>query len=148
MTFAPSLSPGWQDFSKEHAALRQEVEQALDDYRTGKSPDPIGVWGAFGAGKTQFLFWIAEKAVALGLIPIYLHLNDLLDGLPDSPSPDAFRDHAGRFIAQIVHQLRYEPRADQLVNTYRDKNLLSFVIERQQLFLRNLRHVQFCSLTK
>jgi hypothetical protein len=89
------FEPGiWKDFSKEHATLRQEVERALLEYQQGKTPDPIAVWGAFGAGKTQFLFWVAERAVELGLVPVYLHLNDLLDGLPDAPSPDTLRDHA------------------------------------------------------
>jgi len=68
----------WKDFSNEHRALREAVEQALADYKRGRRPDPIGVWGAYGAGKTQFLFWVAERAIELGLVPIYLHLNDLV----------------------------------------------------------------------
>lgn len=101
------FEPGiWQDFSKEHAALRREVEQSLVGYREGKFPDPIAVWGAYGAGKTQFLFWVAEKAVELGLVPIYFRLNDLFEALPEGPSPDDLRDHAGKFVARILQTLR------------------------------------------
>ncbi len=74
-----SFEPGiWKDFSNEHRALREVVERALVEYRNGKHPDPIAVWGAYGAGKTQFLFWVAEQAIELGLVPIYFHLNDRL----------------------------------------------------------------------
>ena len=129
------FEPGiWKDFSKEHAALRQEVERSLMDYRNGKAPDPIAVWGAYGAGKTQFLFWVAEKALELSLTPIYLHLNDLFDGLPDAPSPDTLRDHAGLQVGQIIAKLRESPQDPLLLKTYRDKNLLRFVTERVATF--------------
>lgn len=125
------FEPGsWQDFSKQHSALRAEVERCLNEYQKGKNPGQIGVWGAFGAGKTQFLFWVAEKCIELGLVPVYLHLNDLIDGLPEASSPDSFSERAGAHIAVILEKLHQEPTADLLVKSYRDKNLLKFITER------------------
>src|SRR5438876_8916995 len=96
------FEPGiWKDFSKEHRTLRKDVESSLANYRAGRFCDPMAVWGAFGAGKTQFLYWVAEQTLEDGLVPIYLHLNDLLEGLPEAPSPDRFRDHASAFVAQL-----------------------------------------------
>ena len=70
------FEPGiWQDFSKEHRALREEVDRSLANYAAGKFADPIAVWGAFGAGKTQFLFWVAERALEIGLLPVYLAIH-------------------------------------------------------------------------
>src|SRR5439155_8252840 len=98
-TIRAVFEPGiWKDFSKEHRALREEVEAALGKYRRGGSCDPIAVWGAFGAGKTQFLYWVAERSLDDGLVPVYLHLSDLLIDLPATPSPDEFRDHASAFV--------------------------------------------------
>lgn len=125
------FEPGiWQDFSKGHAALREEVEQSLSQYRDGKSPGPIAVWGAFGAGKTQFLFWVAEKAMELGLIPVYFHLNDLIDALPDNPSPDVLKNHARAFVNNVVQTLRNAPGDESLLKIYRDEALLSYISER------------------
>lgn len=124
------FEPGiWKDFSKEHRALREEVETALADYCSGRIIDPIAVWGAFGAGKTQFLFWAAEKCVEHGRLPIYFHLNDLLDGLAENPSPDGFRDHARRFVARVVSELRSDPTSDFLRHLYRDDAFLAYVRE-------------------
>jgi hypothetical protein len=48
------FEPGiWKDFSKEYRTLREELQISLDGYRAGKFRDPMAVWGAFGAGKTQ-----------------------------------------------------------------------------------------------
>lgn len=78
------FEPGiWQNFSKEHRTLRKELETSLTAYQAGKFCDPMAVWGAFGAGKTQFLYWVAEHALEKGLIPVYCHLNDLLDRVPE-----------------------------------------------------------------
>jgi hypothetical protein len=126
-----AFEPGhWKDFSKEHRALREEVEFSLSDYLAGKVPDAIAVWGAFGAGKTEFLFWVAEKSLELGLIPIYFHLNDLLDDLPEKASPDDFRDHVREFVARVIEALRNDPDNPLLLRTYRDKALLSFILQR------------------
>jgi hypothetical protein len=120
----------WKDFSKEHRALREELESSLADYRAGKFRDPMAVWGAFGAGKTQFLFWVAEKALEIGLIPVYFHLNDLLDGVSGKPPPEGFRDHARVFVDRLVETLRSDPSNELLRKTYRDEALLSYILER------------------
>jgi hypothetical protein len=128
------FEPGiWKDFSKEHRTLREHVEATLTKYREGRSCDQIAVWGAFGAGKTQFLYWVAERSLNDGLIPIYLHLNDLLDGLSDAPSPDTFRDHASAFVARIVDALRRDPGNQLLRQVFRDDALLAYVLERIEL---------------
>ena len=101
------FEPGiWQDFSKEHRTLRKELETSLTAYQAGKFCDPMAVWGAFGAGKTQFLYWVAEHALEKGLIPVYCHLNDLLDRVPDNSTPEGFRDHARAFVSKLVETLR------------------------------------------
>jgi len=87
-------------------------------------------WGAFGAGKTQFLFWVAEKALAGGLIPIYFHLNDLLDGAGTEPSPEGFRNHAQAFVTKAIDCLRTDPSSEFLRTIYRDDAFLSYVLER------------------
>src|SRR5882672_10887620 len=109
------FEPGiWKDFSKEHRALREELQVSLAAYRAGKFRDPIAVWGAFGAGKTQFLFWVAEKALQSGLIPIYFHLNDLLGSVSEKFPPEGFRDHARAFVTKIIETLRSEPNSELL----------------------------------
>lgn len=132
-TIRAVFEPGiWKDFSKEHRALRQEVETSLAKYREGGLRDPIAVWGAFGAGKTQFLYWVAERSLDEGLIPVYLHLSDLLIDLPNKPSPDAFRDHANSFLAKILTALR-EHRDDPLLGqVFREDALLSYLVDRLQ----------------
>ena len=125
------FEPGiWKDFSKEHRALREELQLSLASYQTGKFRDPMAVWGAFGAGKTQFLFWVAEQALQSGLIPVYFHLNDLLDGPSEKLSPEGFRDYARAFVARVVEALRSDPGSELLRRTYRDEALLSYVLER------------------
>jgi hypothetical protein len=125
------FEPGtWKDFSKEHGALREELQTSLASYRAGKFSDPMAIWGAFGAGKTQFLFWVAEKALESGLIPVYFHLNDLLDGVPEKLPPEAFRDYAQAFVAKVVETLRNDSGNDFLRTTYRDEALRSYILER------------------
>lgn len=125
------FEPGiWQDFSKEHRTLREELQVSLAGYRAGKFRDPMAVWGAFGAGKTQFLFWVAEQALEMGLIPVYFHLNDLLDGISEKAPPESFRDHARAFVAKVVEALRSDPSSELLCKTYRDEALLSHILAR------------------
>ena len=128
------FEPGiWKDFSKEHRTLREHVEATLTKYREGRSCDQIAVWGAFGAGKTQFLVLGRRAKSERWPIPIYLHLNDLLDGLSDAPSPDTFRDHASAFVARIVEALRRDSRNQLLRQVFRDDALLAYVLERIEL---------------
>lgn len=110
------------------------VEYSLSRYRAGQFCDPIGVWGAFGAGKTQFLFWAAEVSLQSGLLPVYLHLNDLFAGLPDGSSPDDFRDHARTFVATVVENWRTSPDSAFLRQMYRDEALLSFISKGRDKF--------------
>src|SRR6266704_3669634 len=97
--FEPS---SWRDFSQEHALLRQRAEAKISDYRDGRGTARLAVWGGYGAGKTQFLFAVVELALTQGCLPVYIHLNDLLDGLPKDPSPDAFKEHANSFVRAIA----------------------------------------------
>jgi hypothetical protein len=125
------FEPGiWKDFSKEHRTLREELQISLDGYRAGKFRDPMAVWGAFGAGKTQFLFWVAEQALERGLIPVYFHLNDLLDDLAEKSTPESFRDHARAFVAKLVEALWSDPSSELLRKTYRDEALLNYILAR------------------
>ena len=125
------FEPGiWQDFSKEHRTLREELQVSLDAYRAGKFRDPMAVWGAFGAGKTQFLFWVAEQALEKGLIPVYFHLNDLLGDVSEKFTPEGFRVHARAFVVKLVDTLRSDPGSDLLHKTYRDDGLLSYIVAR------------------
>src|SRR5436309_2948114 len=104
--FVAHFEPGsWRDFSKEHAVLRQRAETSIAAYRGGRGTARLAVWGGYGAGKTQFLFAVAEMALTQGCLPIYIHLNDLLDGLPKDPSPDAFKEHANAFAQSIAADL-------------------------------------------
>src|SRR5260370_12035419 len=122
------FEPGiWKDFSKEHRTLREELQVCLDGYRTGKFRDPMAVWGAFGAGKTQFLFWVAEQALERGLIPVYFHLNDLLDDLTEKSTPENFRDHARAFVAKMVEALWSDPSRELTRKTYLDEALLDYI---------------------
>src|SRR5260370_19859910 len=101
------FEPGtWKDFSKQHAELRCVLEDSLKTCARGKCPDPLAVWGSYGAGKAQFLFWVAEKACYAGLIPVYFHLNDLLDGVAEGASPDDFRKRAGEFVLERIQTCR------------------------------------------
>src|SRR5262249_35935405 len=110
------FEPGiWQDFSKEHRALREEVQSSLDEYRNGKFRDPVAVWGAFGAGKTQFLFWVAEESISRGLIPVYFHLNDVLDGLDSKCPPEGFRDRVHTFVERVIDTLWRDPNSEFLI---------------------------------
>jgi hypothetical protein len=86
------------------------------------------VWGAFGAGKTQFLFWVAEAALRNGLLPLYFHLNDLLDGISEKLSPEDIRDYAHSFVTKILEALQTDPSSRLLSKTYRDEGLLSYVM--------------------
>ena len=132
-TIRAVFEPGiWKDFSKEHRALRQEVETSLAKYREGGVRDPIAVWGAFGAGKTQFLYWVAERSLDEGLIPIYLHLSDLLIDLPNKPSPDGFRDHANSFLVKILTALREHRDDPVLGHVFRDNAFRSYIVDRLQ----------------
>ena len=125
------FEPGnWKDFSKQHKELRLLLEDALITCAGGGCPDPLAVWGAYGAGKTQFLFWVAEKASEQGFVPIYFHLNDLIDGLPESLSPDDFRKHAGVFVSEAIKDLHKEEVSGKLLELYRDKALLAFIRQR------------------
>lgn len=125
------FEPGiWKDFSKEHRTLREELQISLDGYRAGKFRDPMAVWGAFGAGKTQFLFWVAEQALERGLIPVYFHLNDLLDDLAQKSTPESFRDHVRAFVVKLVEVLWSAPSSELLRKTYRDEALLNYILAR------------------
>ena len=117
----------WRDFSKEHALLRDKAQKAINGYKNAHFQDPLAVWGAYGAGKTQFLFWIAETAVRAGLIPVYLHLNDLLDSLPADSSPDTFSKHASAFVMRIVQAMKDGRNEESLLGIFRDRNLLQFI---------------------
>lgn len=119
----------WRDFSEDHKALRFVIEQALETYEHGRNPDPIAVWGAYGAGKTQFLFWVAEQAVEKGFVPVYFHLNDLLNGLDEGLSPDEFGKHATAFVDRIVAALHDDEAVEPfLIDVYRDEDLLKFIV--------------------
>jgi len=118
----------WKDFSKEHTHLREQLEKSLKGYKASRFRDPVAVWGAYGAGKTQFLFWVAEESVKTGLVPVYLHLNDLLENLPADTSPDTFSKHATAFVGRLLDELKTPGKDDgHLREVFRDSNLLDFV---------------------
>src|SRR5256885_541603 len=104
----------WKDFSREHKELRLLLEERLAGYTGDRCPDPLAVWGAYGAGKTQFLFWVAERACEVGFTPVYLHLNDLVEGLPPAVSPDGFRNHACAFTSEILVELKMPEVTERL----------------------------------
>lgn len=99
----------------------------MADYCNGRTVENLAVWGAFGAGKTQFLYWVAEKCLQIGRLPIYCHLNDLLEGLPENSSPDGFRKHAKQFVSRIITELRTNPASEFLLDTFRDESFLSYL---------------------
>lgn len=76
----PLVEIKWEHFSRSHEELEKKVDGVLEQYAA--TPGPEFVWshvvvGTFGAGKTQFLFHVFNKALEKGLLPLYFLAEDL-----------------------------------------------------------------------
>ena len=68
----------FQPLSRQHEDLIRKADDILDAYRLGRQPHPTyAVIGTFGAGKTQFLYSLARRAIRQGLLPLLFLAEDL-----------------------------------------------------------------------
>jgi len=70
----------WQHLSKRHEELEQRIEAVLTQYCQVPGTElkwAYAVVGTFGAGKTQLLYHIFDKAMGKGLLPLYFFAEDL-----------------------------------------------------------------------
>jgi hypothetical protein len=78
MPILADYSADFQPLSDQHVVLLRRASEILDAYRSGALIDlTYAAIGTFGAGKTQFLYWLHRKSLDQGLVPILILAEDL-----------------------------------------------------------------------
>lgn len=76
--YVATLDTPWEDFTGKHKEIREEVEKKLKDFIEGKKPNPIGIRGPIGQGKTQLLYSAFKFVWENGGIAFYTTLDKLI----------------------------------------------------------------------
>jgi hypothetical protein len=73
-----SYGADFKPLSRRHEALIDRVARLVESFSRGEPCHPTyATIGTFGAGKTQFLYWLHRKALESGLIPVLVLAEDL-----------------------------------------------------------------------
>ena len=69
----------WEYLSKEHERIDNEIQQILENYKNGRSPESFAfaILGTYGIGKTQLLYQIHKYSIEKGIVPLYFLAEDL-----------------------------------------------------------------------
>src|SRR6266567_403657 len=78
----------FQPLSHAHERLLARASQLLRAYSAGETLHPsYAVIGTFGAGKTQFLYWLHRQALELNAVPILFLAEDLFNEIIRGEKP-------------------------------------------------------------
>lgn len=96
----------WKDLSKEHEAMRVELEKRLNGFLQGENQPPIAIVGAYGSGKSELMCLGYRLVWKQGAPAFMVNLEALLKKLEGSLTLGGFTDWLSEILANQVKELK------------------------------------------
>ncbi len=113
--FEASIDKEWEDFTKSsdftesheisHEMIRQNLENPIKEFISGKKQDLFALWGPYGQGKTQLMFHLFKYTWRNGGIALFTKLEKLLPK-GEMKGSDQFKEYIENLIKNSIIKIK------------------------------------------